>query len=145
MTTGSIALDTSACWRLLGTVEVGRLCYTEAALPVVRPVPFMVENGVCVVVALSLAVTPSQVFARPTIVAFEAGEWQPSEHRGWSVQLVGRALAVHEPDTARFAERGLMAWIGGGAALYVRVADGVVAGQRVMVSRDAGQGVGGCR
>jgi uncharacterized protein len=132
MTTVCIALDEAVCWRLMETVEVGRLSYTEAALPVVRPVPFVVENGACVVVALSLAVTSIRVFAQPTIVAFEAGEWRPSEHHGSSVLLVGRASAASELDAVRFAERGLLPWIGGQLALYVQVMGGVVTGQRVV-------------
>jgi uncharacterized protein len=128
MTAANTALTERACWRLLGTAEVGRLCYTESALPVIRAVPFVVD-GARVVIALSLAVVPSGVFTRPMIVAFEAGEWVPGEHRGWSVQLVGRATPVR--DAVRFGERDLTAWIGGGAPFYVTVTAGVVTGQQV--------------
>jgi uncharacterized protein len=131
ITADSTTLDGAACWRLLGTVEVGRLCYTESAMPVIRPVPFVVD-GASVVVALSRAVITPAGFTRPTIVAFEAGEWVPSERRGWSVQLVGRALVMAEVDALRCAERGLTSWINGGPALYVQVSDGIVTGQRTV-------------
>jgi hypothetical protein len=130
MTAANTALTERACWRLLGTAEVGRLCYTEAALPVIRAVPFVVD-GAGVVVVLSLAVVASGVFTRPMIVAFEAGEWLPGEHRGWSVQLVGRATPVRDADAVRLRERDLTAWIGGGPPLYAAVTAGVVTGQRV--------------
>lgn len=131
MTTANAPLTERACWRLLCTAEVGRLCYTESALPVIRPVPFVVD-GTSVVVALSPAVTQPELFARPMIVAFEAGEWVPGEHRGWSVQLVGRARPARDVDAARFAGRGVTAWIGGGRAFYAVVTSGVVTGQRVV-------------
>lgn len=128
-TAESTTLDEVACWRLLGTAEVGRLCYTESAMPVIRPVPFVVD-GTSVVVALSRAATTLKGFTRSTIVAFEAGALVPSERRGWSVQLVGRALVMAEVDAVRWAERGLTSWICGGPALYVQVSGGMVTGQQ---------------
>src|SRR5512140_1194456 len=42
------ALSTEECVALLGTGGLGRLAFTERALPAVRPVAFTVEGGVLV-------------------------------------------------------------------------------------------------
>lgn len=127
MTTSKGLLDQRDCWRLLRTIEVGRLCYTEAAMPVIRAMPFVVD-GPSVVVALSLAAVVPGTFTRPSVVAFEAGEWTPHERRGWSVQLVGQAKVVSDQESAVLAQLGLTSWIDGEPALYVRVSAAVLSG-----------------
>jgi uncharacterized protein len=131
MTTRRTLLDQRSCWQLLRTAEVGRLCYTEAAMPIIRPVPFIVDR-LSVVVALSLAVVSPEAFVQPSIVAFEAGEWAPSQQQGWSVQLVGKAEAVPDHEAERLTEQGLTSWMDGPPARYVRVGVGVLSGHRLV-------------
>ncbi len=130
-TTRNTQLDRRSCWRLLRTAEVGRLCYTTAAMPVVRPVPFVVDRD-DVVVAMGLSAMTSHVFARPSVVAFETGEWVPCDRLGWSVQLVGKALAVSEYEYAHLIALGLTSWIDGEPTLFVRVISRVLSGQKTV-------------
>lgn len=127
-----LELGRSECWALLESSEIGRLCYTEAAMPVVRAVPFEVD-GSGVVVALRASTVRAGALGRPTIVAFEAGEWTRGRYRGWSVQLVGRARTArdHRP-TARAS------WTDGEPPLYVRVSADVLSGERVGPAHDTG-------
>ncbi|MPZ82625.1 MAG: hypothetical protein GEV28_20390 [Actinophytocola sp.] len=118
------------CWALLENSEIGRLSYTESAMPVVRAVPFEVD-GSGIVVALRASTVRAGAFGRPTIVAFEAGEWARGRYRGWSVRLVGRALAVPDHRPARTS------WTDGEPSLYVRVSADVLAGERVGPANDA--------
>lgn len=131
VTTRKTQLDRRSCWRLLRTVEVGRLCYTSAAMPVVRPVPFVVDSE-DVVVAMGLSAATSHAFARPSVVAFETGEWVPRERRGWSVQLVGKALAAPQYEYVKITALGLTSWIDGEPVLFVRIASRVLGGQKIV-------------
>lgn len=130
VTTRSTRIDSGSCWRLLRTTEVGRLCYTAAVRPVVRPVPFVVD-GEHVFVAMGLSATTSGAFARPHVVAFEAGEWISCERRGWSVQLVGKAIAVPGYEYVSINALGLTSWIDGEPSLFVRITSRILSGQRV--------------
>jgi uncharacterized protein len=129
MTTG-VPLGRQECWALLRTVEIGRLCYTENAMPVVRPVPFRVD-GTGVIAAVGATATLYEVFRRPSIVAFEAGEWTPGELRGWSVQAVGKAQTLPRPTVADHIQHELAPWIDGAPAHFVCVELTVLTGQQV--------------
>jgi uncharacterized protein len=124
-----LRVDEWECWRLLRTVEVGRLCYTERALPVIRPVPFVVD-GTSVLAAVGSTDALREVFLRPSIVAFEAGEWVSSPRGGWSVQIVGRAQ-VASPSTLPDNAKRLLPWTNGVPAQLVLVEVAVLTGQRV--------------
>lgn len=109
-------LDQQQCWERLRTAAVGRLSYTEMALPVIRAVPFVVD-GVSIIAALRHSGVRPAAFTRATIVAFEAGEWSPDVQAGWSVHCVGRALAVPAREHLQVRSLGLRSWIDGEPAL----------------------------
>lgn len=115
-----IQLDQQQCWERLRTAAVGRLSYTEFALPVIRAVPFVVD-GMSIIAALRYSDVRPAAFARTTIVAFEAGEWSPDLQAGWSVHCVGKARAVPAREHTQVRALGLRSWIDGEPALYIRV------------------------
>jgi uncharacterized protein len=135
MTTG-LRLDEQECWALLRTGEVGRLCYTKNALPVIRPVPFVVA-GTNLVTAVGASAPLSEVFGRPSIVAFETGEWTLGQRHGWSVQAVGKAQAVPRHTVAHHVQEALAPWIGDVPAQFVRLEVTVLTGQRVTSPADS--------
>src|SRR5688572_3044197 len=81
--------------RLLGTVAVGRLGFTEGALPVIVPVPFTVSGADEVVVHATEPVVAN--LGGGAIVAFEVDEWDPPRGLGWSVSAVGPCRQVTTP------------------------------------------------
>lgn len=85
-------LNRRQCLDLLQTVRVGRLVFTEDALPAVQPVNFRLwRDDVVIRVAGGgklAAATQNQV------VAFEADELDPDLRTGWSVTVVGHAQEV---------------------------------------------------
>lgn len=129
MTTG-VPLVPQECWARLKTAEVGRLCYTESAMPVIRPVPFRVD-GTSVITAVSATAALREAFRRPSIVAFEVGEWKPGERRGWSVQAVGRAQAKSPLTVADDVQRALAPWTDGAPAQFVCFKPTILTGQRI--------------
>lgn len=86
---GGPGLDRGECLRLLATAVVGRIVFTERALPSVMAVHYALD-GDCIVIKTSAASIIVGA-ARHAIVAFEvrstaprtpAGAWWPPELRG---------------------------------------------------------------
>jgi len=87
---GLQVLTRQDCLALLGTVRVGRLVFTARALPAVRPVGFsLAPEGVLLQVAAGSGLARA---VSGTVVAFEADEFDPELHRGWTVTVTGRVL-----------------------------------------------------
>ncbi|WP_327682920.1 pyridoxamine 5'-phosphate oxidase family protein [Kitasatospora sp. NBC_00458] len=126
------ALSEAACLRLLSTVPVGRVVYTEHALPAVLPVSFEVTRDG----RLLLAVRRDSATARcldGTVVAFQADQLDPVTRTGWSVLVHGRADLVREPEQVRRALRsGLRPWVGDPDPLFVSLVPELVSGRRLL-------------
>jgi uncharacterized protein len=123
-------LDQRECWRLLGTVQVGRMGYSELVMPVIRPVPFVLQHA-DIVVALGASAIRPEAWHRSTIVAFEAGVWQGATLSGWSVHVVGHATPVKLPHAiAELEDLGLIAWLDGEPARYLRISTELMSGRR---------------
>lgn len=89
-------LDREQCLELLQTVRVGRLVFTEDALPAVQPVNFrMWRDNVVIRVAGGAKLSSA---ARNFVVAFEADELDPDLRTGWSVTVVGHAQRITDVD-----------------------------------------------
>ncbi|WP_187279926.1 pyridoxamine 5'-phosphate oxidase family protein [Quadrisphaera setariae] len=126
-----MALDEAECWVLLRSQRLGRLVYTEAALPAVIPVGYAVV-GTDLVMALA---SGGQVAAaaRGCVVAFEVDQADPVERTGWSVTAVGPAQLVGDPHlAARLRGEGLVPWVPSATATYLAVAVRVLTGRRLV-------------
>lgn len=117
-------LTRAECLRLMSTAAVGRIVFTEQALPAVAPVGFVVDGEDVVI-----PVPPgSRLLAatRGAIVAFQADDLDAAGRSGWSVTVVGRARVVRDPGES--AREALRPWTG---AEFILVSCGRVTGQRV--------------
>ncbi|MEV7778577.1 pyridoxamine 5'-phosphate oxidase family protein [Kitasatospora sp. NPDC088351] len=126
------SLSEAECLRLLSTVPVGRVVYTEHALPAVLPVSFEVApDG-----RLLLAVRRGSTTARGldgTVVAFQADQLDPVTRTGWSVLVHGRADVVRDPEQYRRALRsGLRPWVGDPDPMFVSLVPELVSGRRLL-------------
>ena len=87
---------------LLASVPLGRIVFTENALPAVRPVNHLVDRGAIVLrtrsgSALDLYVgNHASGTRRAVVVAYEADRIDELTRRGWSVIIVGLARAVED-------------------------------------------------
>ncbi|MFJ9695225.1 pyridoxamine 5'-phosphate oxidase family protein [Kitasatospora sp. NPDC101183] len=129
-------LSEAECLRLLSTVPVGRVVYTEHALPAVLPVSFEVLDG-----RLVLAVRRDSSTARGldgTVVAFQADLLDPVTRTGWSVLVHGRADVLRRAEQVERAERvlrsGLRPWVGGPEPVFVALVPELVSGRRLLFS-----------
>ncbi|TLQ48485.1 pyridoxamine 5'-phosphate oxidase family protein [Streptomyces marianii] len=107
-------LDRVEALGLLGTVSLGRIVFTERALPAVRPVNHLMD-GEDIIVQLHEGGTLASIVA-PTdeagvVVAYEADVIDPDTHLGWSVVVTGYAHRVtDDEELARYAAR-LRPWV----------------------------------
>lgn len=89
-------LSRQECLTLLASASIGRIVFTDRALPAVQPVNFVLDRE-NIVIRTGLG-SKLAVAARDAIVAFEADDFDPATRTGWSVTAVGPAHAAREPD-----------------------------------------------
>lgn len=75
------------CLRLLSTTGIGRLAYTQSALPAVRPVSFLLRADAVLIPAR--AGSPLVDAVRGAVVAFETDRYDEADRTGWTVTVVG--------------------------------------------------------
>jgi nitroimidazol reductase NimA-like FMN-containing flavoprotein (pyridoxamine 5'-phosphate oxidase superfamily) len=83
----SVPLGRDDCLRLIASTVIGRLAYTQGALPAVRPVTFTLRDGEVLIPAD--ADSPLLEAVRGSVVAFEADEYDPRTRTGWTVTVLG--------------------------------------------------------
>jgi nitroimidazol reductase NimA-like FMN-containing flavoprotein (pyridoxamine 5'-phosphate oxidase superfamily) len=88
-------LGHAECLRLLGTAGIGRLAYTQAALPAIRPVSYLLRGEDVLVPALRTS--PFVAAVRGAVVAFEADDYDPGSRTGWAVTVVGHTRVLDGP------------------------------------------------
>ena len=98
---GLEVLDRAECIRLLRTVSLGRIGITAGALPTILPINFRVD-GERILFRTGVG-TKLDAATRGAVVAFEADDFDPMYHSGWSVVVTGIAREVEDPDDARGA------------------------------------------
>jgi uncharacterized protein len=81
--------------RLLATAVIGRLAFTRAALPAIRPVSFTMDGE-----DLLIPVPgddPLIDALRGSVVAFEVDAYDQARRTGWTVAVVGASRVLHPP------------------------------------------------
>lgn len=115
---------------LLSTVPVGRLVFTERALPAIVPVNFLLDHGEVVVRAGTTSSLTAAV--RGAVVAFEADDFDRESRQGWSVTVTGRAAEVRDPvKLARLSELPLLPWVGGRLDHFIVIPLELITGRRI--------------
>ncbi|MEU6789510.1 pyridoxamine 5'-phosphate oxidase family protein [Nonomuraea angiospora] len=127
---GLQVLSREECLGLLSTTPIGRIVFTEHALPAVQPVNFHLD-GRSIVIRTSIG-SKLAAATRHAVVAFEADEFDSELRTGWSVTAVGQARAVTDPDEIhRLAALPLTTWAPGNRDHYIVVDAQQVSGRRI--------------
>ncbi|MEU8326158.1 pyridoxamine 5'-phosphate oxidase family protein [Nonomuraea sp. NPDC048881] len=114
----------------MSSTPIGRIVFTDRALPAVQPVNFCLD-GERVVIRTSIG-SKLAAATRQAVVAFEADEFDPAMRTGWSVTAVGHARAVTDPaETARLAALPLSPWAPGSRDHYIVVDAEQLSGRRI--------------
>ncbi|MFB9235689.1 pyridoxamine 5'-phosphate oxidase family protein [Plantactinospora siamensis] len=97
---GPAELDRAECLRLLAAGVVGRVVFTERAMPAVHPVTYVLDGEE--VVFRTVSGGKLAAARRHAVLAFEIDQIDPAGGTGWSVLGIGPAYEVL--DTRRLAE-----------------------------------------
>ncbi|MGD3109864.1 pyridoxamine 5'-phosphate oxidase family protein [Streptomyces sp. YGL11-2] len=134
--TGSVRrveLSCAECLELLAGVTVGRVVFSHHALPAIRPVNHLIDDGRVVIRTHQDAslVGSTSVFG---VVAYEADALDPVTRTGWSVTVTGTASVVRAPaELARYRVL-LTHWADGGSSAdqVVRINPDIVTGYQLV-------------
>lgn len=103
-------IDRVGCLKLLASVQIGRVVYTEAAMPAAHPVNFLLDDEEIVFRTGEGAKLAAA--SRGVVVGFQADEIDVARRRGWSVLGIGVAYEILEPDRlSALAERFRAPWV----------------------------------
>lgn len=126
-------LSPEECMALAAAMPIGRIVFTDRALPAIQPVNFLIDDG-----SVIIRTTQGSKLAAATrnaIVAFEIDDFDLRSQTGWSVTMVGRAQSVHDPaESARLAQLSLRAWAPGLRDRFIRIRPEHISGRRLPAS-----------
>ena len=123
-------LDARECRRLLASVSVGRIAFTEAAMPVIQVASFALR-GEDVVIPTGLS-SKMAAGSRGAVLAFAVDDYDPVERTGWNVTVIGASRLVSGPDEVReLDELGVQPWSPSATHCYIALRLTVVRGQRI--------------
>jgi nitroimidazol reductase NimA-like FMN-containing flavoprotein (pyridoxamine 5'-phosphate oxidase superfamily) len=130
MDTQLAELSLEDCLELLASKSVGRVAYTERAMPAVIPVTFGLDGHRIVIRTRVGGVLARQL--DNAVVAFEVDEVDEQVRSGWSVLVTGVAKVVRDPSELLRLERGWpLPWAGGDRRQLITITPGHISGRRV--------------
>jgi nitroimidazol reductase NimA-like FMN-containing flavoprotein (pyridoxamine 5'-phosphate oxidase superfamily) len=126
----SIALTRVECEHLLRTSAVGRVAFTDGALPQVLPVNYCIDETS--IVFRTAARSRLASCCRDAVVAFEVDDIDRHTQLGWSVLVVGDAATITDHgQLGRMRELPCALWTDDESDPYIRIVPGIVNGRRV--------------
>jgi nitroimidazol reductase NimA-like FMN-containing flavoprotein (pyridoxamine 5'-phosphate oxidase superfamily) len=129
-TEGLKILTEQECRELLGTVPLGRIVFTDRALPAIQPVNFVLADGD--VVILTAAGSKLAAATRNAVVAFEIDEFDHAVDTGWSVVVIGHARVIAEDgELRRMQALPLKPWNEGEPVHYIAITPELISGRRL--------------
>ncbi|WP_344979480.1 pyridoxamine 5'-phosphate oxidase family protein [Streptosporangium fragile] len=125
--------------RLLAGAAMGRVVFTLHALPAIRPVNHIVDDGDIIIRTHMGAAITAAVNGHETVVAYEADVIDPEDHIGWSVVVVGPARVVHDETEISRYRRLLRPWVSGNMDHVIRIRPQLVTGFRLVTFGEAAE------
>jgi nitroimidazol reductase NimA-like FMN-containing flavoprotein (pyridoxamine 5'-phosphate oxidase superfamily) len=96
----ALDLTENECWQLLASMSLGRIVFTQHALPAIRPVNHLTEDATIIIRSHPGSAITAPAAADGAIVCYEADQIDPVRHTGWSVIATGPARMVTDPAAA---------------------------------------------
>jgi nitroimidazol reductase NimA-like FMN-containing flavoprotein (pyridoxamine 5'-phosphate oxidase superfamily) len=135
---GLEVLDTEECLRLLAQVPIGRVVFTDQALPAVLPVNFLINDGM--IVLRTGAGSKLSAALRNAVVAFQADEFDAAARIGWSVTVIGQARLVRDgAELTKLSKLEFTPWAPGRRDHFVVISTEIVTGRRILPSDSTAQ------
>jgi nitroimidazol reductase NimA-like FMN-containing flavoprotein (pyridoxamine 5'-phosphate oxidase superfamily) len=130
-----VELARSECLTLLAGGVIGRVIFTDHALPTVQPVNYLLDGEE--IIFRTANGSKLAAATRNAVVAFQLDEFDLTTRSGWSVLGVGEAYEVVDP--ARLAELADLQpdpWVRERDAHTLSIPLTVVTGRRITAGRD---------
>ncbi len=130
----TINLTEAESWELLASVSLGRIVFTQRAMPAIRPVNHLVDNRTIIVRSHlgSSIVTRATAAEDGAVVGYEADELDPIRHTGWSVIATGMARLVSEPAAVARYQQLLEPWVEGQMDYVIAIRPQLITGLRLV-------------
>ena len=133
----AIELTEGECWRLLASVSIGRVVFTQRAMPAIRPVNHAVDGRTIIIrthLGAAIAARASDGGGEPqgSVVCYEADDLDPARRTGWSVIVTGMARIVTEPVAAGRYAAAVEPWSAGDLNQVVVIEPQFVSGIRLV-------------
>ncbi|MCX5554664.1 pyridoxamine 5'-phosphate oxidase family protein [Streptomyces sp. NBC_00038] len=141
----SVELDSSEALKLLGSVSLGRIVFTQHALPTIRPVNHVLDDGDIIIrthEGAALTAHTGHASGEGVVVAYEADSIDPHTHLGWSVVATGYAHLVTDPDELARYRAMLHPWANQTMDYAVRIRPDLITGIRLTAAPHPAQGGG---
>ncbi|MEV6325268.1 pyridoxamine 5'-phosphate oxidase family protein [Nocardia sp. NPDC051787] len=132
-----VELDRAEAMWLLESAPLGRVVFTRDALPAIRPVNHLVEDGGVIIVRTQLISRLSSAVRgnSPVVVAYEADDIDPVRRVGWSVVVTGLAHTITDADRIARYEQLLHPWVDKVMDTVIAIEPTIVTGIRLVDKR----------
>jgi hypothetical protein len=121
-------LDENECRQLLATAVMGRIAFTEGALPTIQPVSFALR-GEDVLIPTGLG-SKMAAGSRGAVLAFEVDDYDLVERTGWNITVIGPSRLISDPDQIRTLDAlGVRPWAPASTHCYIALRMAVVRGR----------------
>ncbi|MCO5974211.1 pyridoxamine 5'-phosphate oxidase family protein [Actinoallomurus soli] len=126
-------LTEEECRRLIDAAPLGRIVFTDRALPAIQPVNFLMANGEVIIRTSSGSKLAAA--ARNAVVAFEVDEFDPAIRTGWSVVIVGHSRIISEDgELSELRELPLRTWAPTAQDHFIAITPELISGRRLPTS-----------
>ncbi|MGW8955764.1 pyridoxamine 5'-phosphate oxidase family protein [Streptomyces sp. NPDC055709] len=115
---------------LLGSVRLGHVAFSHQALPAIRLVNHVVDDGDIVIRTQADSILLGSA-TDSEVVAYEADEIDPATCTGWSVVVTGRATLVSDEAELDRYRHALTPWVDTKMGHMVRIQAEIVTGYRL--------------
>jgi Pyridoxamine 5'-phosphate oxidase len=120
--------------RLLASVGYGRVVFTLNALPAIRPVNHLLDDGRIIIrTRLTASISAAVRSNDGIIVAYEADSIDSQTRTGWSVVITGHAHTLTNPDEVMRYEQLLEPWVNH-ADTVVAIEPEIITGLRLITT-----------
>jgi uncharacterized protein len=127
-------LDEAECRRLLATASIGRVAFTEGAMPAIQPASFAVSgNDVLIPTGLGSKMAAG---SRGAVLAFEVDDYDLTERTGWNVTVIGPSRLISDSrHVTALNALGVLPWAPATTHCYIALHMAVVRGRRIYSPR----------
>jgi nitroimidazol reductase NimA-like FMN-containing flavoprotein (pyridoxamine 5'-phosphate oxidase superfamily) len=129
----TLELTGDESWQLLASVSLGRIVFTQRAMPAIRPVNHLVDDETIIIRShLGAAIVARANAEEGTVVCYETDDLDPVRHTGWSVIATGVARLVRDPAAVARYEQLLEPWMAGQMDYVIAIKPQIITGIRLV-------------